>query len=122
MKRIILMLILITLIGCDQKVEENLEGKWQATAGYQDGEIKGEPNCYPFEKEIEFKEDNKVYVETYERDFKYWMSDEDGENKIVFNDSGPGLYSYQIKMLSENEMIITGLNLSEGDVCYLKRQ
>ncbi|APC49402.1 hypothetical protein BME96_14905 [Virgibacillus halodenitrificans] len=116
------MLILITLIGCDQKVidESLLDGKWEAAAGYEDGEIKGEPNCYPFQEGIEFKDDSKVYIQTYERDFKYLVYSDDQE--IFFYDKKSSIYTYKIKMPSNEEVVLEGLGFHESDACYLKKK
>lgn len=52
---IIPLFVLSFLIGCadEEIVEDDLIGEnWLATAGFQDEEAVGEPDCYPFEEGI----------------------------------------------------------------------
>ncbi|MGY0691371.1 hypothetical protein ACW2QC_01105 [Virgibacillus sp. FSP13] len=113
--------ILFMLIGCSQKVTEEdlIGGNWTATAGYEDEEIGGEPNCYPFEEGIEFKDEVTAYNETYERDFEYDIRDKG--SKITFLDKSRS-YSYQIKKISQDEIVLEGLNFQEGRACTLERK
>src|SRR5690625_2568188 len=130
MKRIfpfIPFLVLLILMGCagEEVTGEDLTGgNWVATAGFQDGNAEGEPNCYPFEEGIEFVSEDTVYVESYERDFEFAVSNDAGPlPRIYFNSEYSGLYRYEITMLNENEMGITGLGqFLEGRSCYLERE
>ncbi|MEI3612518.1 hypothetical protein [Pseudogracilibacillus sp. SO30301A] len=108
------------LIGCSQKVTEEslIEGTWIGTSGYEDEEEEGEPNCYPFEDGIEFKSEDTVYVETYDRDFDYWLSDK--ETTITFLDKSR-YYSYDIKKNGEDKIILEGLFSQEGRGCIMVR-
>ncbi|TXL66747.1 hypothetical protein FHP05_05020 [Cerasibacillus terrae] len=66
--------IALLLIGCNAKVtEEDLIGDyWVPTAGYKDGEPKGEPyGSSVISEALKFKDENTVYVEAYDRDFTY---------------------------------------------------
>jgi len=122
MKRFLLLFSLfLVLIGCSQKVTEKdlIGGKWIGTAGYVDGEAEGEPNCYPFQDGIEFKDDNTVYVETYERDFEYRLNQK-GVELALFDISRS--YSYQIKKVDEDELALEGLGVSEDNTCILERK
>lgn len=53
---------LLILIGCAEEVAEEdiIGGNWIATAGLQDGDAVGEPNCHPFEEGIEFTNEDAV--------------------------------------------------------------
>lgn len=131
MKKILLFFpILLILTGCTSKVsEEDLIGDtWKATAGYEDGEKKGEPDCY---HGMEFKDEEIVYIDAYERDFLYELYEDDSE--IVFFDTGPDndpkdtesgtiTLSYNIKKVKENEITLEGMALSEGQSCYVERK
>jgi len=50
-KLLLIILLPFLLTSCNQKADEEylIGGNWIATAGYEDGEIKGEPNCHFFE-------------------------------------------------------------------------
>lgn len=128
MKRIftfIPLLGLLILIGCEEEMAEEdlIGGNWIATAGFQDEDAVGETNCYPFEEGIEFNNENEAYIETFEREFEFALSNENGPPTRLYLDNLKGaLYRYEITMLSENEMGITGLGFAEGRSCYLERQ
>jgi hypothetical protein len=120
-------LVLFILMGCsgEEVAGEDLTGgNWVATAGFLDGTAEGEPNCYPFEEGIEFNGEDTVYVETFERDFEFWLSEDEGPpTKLFFRDDSTGLYRYEITVLSENEMGLTGIGqFEEGRSCYLERE
>lgn len=132
MKKILLFFpIFLILAGCTSKVsEEDLIGDtWKATAGYEDGEKKGGPDCYPFEEGMEFKDDDIVYIEAYERDFQYELY-KDGA-KIVFFDTGPNKdakdtvsnaeFSYDIQKIDDDEITLEGRATYEGYSCYFER-
>ena len=94
-----------------------------ATAGYEDGEAKGEPNCYPFEEGSKFENENTVYNAAFDRDVEYSLYEQDGDFHIYFAGPTPG-YGYQIKKISENEIVIKGLKSGsfEDHSCYLERK
>src|SRR5690625_1566395 len=125
MKRINLLPFIISLLfifnGCSQKVTEEdlIGGKWIGTAGYVDGKAEGKPNCYPFQDGIKFKNDDTVYVETYERDFEYRLNKK-GVELALFDISRS--YSYQIKKVDEDELALEGLGVSEDNTCILERK
>jgi hypothetical protein len=130
MKRILTLipfLVLLILMGCDGEEiagEHLTGGNWVATAGFLDGKAEGEPNCYPFEEGIEFSSEDMVYVETFEREFEFWLSEDEGpQTKLFFNDSSQGIFQYEITILSEDEIGLTGLGrFEEGRSCYLERE
>lgn len=119
-KVITLILFLLMLMGCSQKMTEEalIEGNWIATSGYEDGEEKGDPNCYPFEEGIQFKDEDSVFVETFDRDFEYIFSKKDS-TITFFNNSR--IYSYDIKKISEDKIVFIGLSSYEGRSCVLER-
>ncbi|MBP1970600.1 hypothetical protein J2Z83_002736 [Virgibacillus natechei] len=117
-------LLIFVLGGCTEEItEENLiGGNWVAIAGFQDGEVVGDPNCSPFEEGIEFKDEDTVFVETHDRDYEYWLYEADNGFEIMFNDTGSGIYSYEISILGENEIGITGKgDFQSEESCYLER-
>ncbi|GAB3808499.1 hypothetical protein [Virgibacillus kimchii] len=128
----LLFLILLFTVGCDETVAEEdiIDGKWIATAGFEDGEVIGEASCSPFQYGIEFIDQDTVYVEWVGREFKYWLSENEEGSTITFEDdfsdslsSEPGsdIYFFQIKMLNTNEMVLEGDGMREGHNCYLER-
>lgn len=110
----------ILLTGCSQRITEEdlIGGNWVATAGYEDGETGEEPNCYPFEDGLEFKDKEAAYNESFERNFEYIL-EEEGEKVTFFDVSFT--YSYQINKISENEIVLEGLYTNEGEGCTLER-
>lgn len=130
MKRIVAFipfLVLLILMGCageEVAGEDLIGGNWVATAGFQNGNVEGEPDCFPFEEGIEFIGEDMVYVESFERDFEFSISEEEGPpTRIYFYDSDQGLFRYEITMVSESEMGLTGTGrYEEGRSCYLERE
>ena len=120
----LLILLLLFLTACNNKVTEEdlIGGAWIATAGYKDGDAQGKPNCHPFEEGIEFKNVDTVYNESFKENFTYFLSEIDKGTEIAFDLPGPGIYRFQIKLISEEEMVLEGVGLSEGRSCYLERQ
>lgn len=122
-KKIISVIILMMLIGCGQKVTEEvlMEGTWIATSGYEDGEETSDPNCYPFEDGIDFKNDDTVFVQTYDRDFEYMFFEEDSTIRFLDNTRS---YIYEIIIIAENKIVLEGLSWSnqEGRSCVLERK
>lgn len=123
-----LFLLLFFLTACGQNVTEEdflVGGTWVAIAGYEDGKAKGEPNCHPLEEGSEFRNENTVYNASFDRDFDYWLYEDDGVSKIHFGDSKTGgSYNYQIKKISDDEIVLVGLDysISKGNSCYLERK
>jgi hypothetical protein len=120
-------LVLLILMGCagEEVAGEDLTGgNWVATAGFQNGNAEGEPDCFPFEEGIEFNGEDSVYVESFEREFEFSLSEDDGPStKLYMYDADQGLYRYEITMLSENEIGLTGMGrFEEGRSCYLERK
>lgn len=119
----LVLLLLFILTSCENKITEEylIGGEWVAIAGYKDGEVKGDPNCDPFEKGNEFKSEDTVYNRTYGEDVRYEIIDDGFE--IVFIFKNIGTYRYQIKMISNNELVLEGIGVgSEGHSCYMERK
>jgi|SRR5699024_1093220 len=123
-KLLLLTIFLFLFTACSQQADEDylIGGNWIATAGYEDGEVKGEPNCNFFEKGLEFKEDLIVYNADWDEDFDYRLSNRNKVTQIAFLSDRAGDFSYKIHVISENEMALEGINLSEGKSCYLERK
>ena|SRR5699024_2969625 len=123
-KLVLVIFFTLFLVGCSQQADEDylIGGNWIATAGYEDGEVSGEPNCHFFEEGLEFKEGRIVYNASFDFDFDYRLSDRNKETEITFLSNEAGIFTYNIHVISENEMVLEGVNLSEGDYCYLERK
>lgn len=126
-KFILLLSLLLLLTACNKKADAEylIGGDWVATAGYEDGEVKGEPNCHYFEEGLEFKDEEKVYNATFDEDFYYFLSDSKNRGKltkVTFWPEGPGMFVYNIHVIGENEM---AFEIADPDIdlsCYLERQ
>lgn len=123
-KLLLLTVFLCLFTACSQQADEGylIGGNWIATAGYEDGEVSGEPNCHFFEEGLEFKEDRIVYNASFDFDFDYRLSDRDKVTQITFLSNEAGIFRYNIHVISENEMVLEGVYLTEGDSCYLERK
>lgn len=112
-KLLLLIFSLFLLTSCSQKADAEylIGGNWIATAGYEDGEAEGEPNCHFFEEGIEFKDEEIVYNASFEEDFTYYLSDRNKVTEISFFPPKPGIFSYNIHVISENEMGFEGSSL-----------
>lgn len=131
---IILISVFVILMGCSKETTEDylVGGSWLPESGYDSGEKVGEPMCIPLDEGIKFKIDGIVYVEAFERDFEYLLLEED--NNILFRDTGPNLdpkstpdygvdyFSYDIKILSNDEMVLQGRGFLENKNCYMVRK
>ncbi|GAB3808479.1 hypothetical protein [Virgibacillus kimchii] len=116
-------LFLIILIGCSAEVTEEdlIGGYWIGTAGYTEGEPKGDPYCTPFDEGLEFKDNDTVHVEVNEENMDYWLDERENRDVIYF--SGELDYrSYYIEKLNENEIGLKGTGSREKESCYLERQ
>lgn len=118
-------LLFIILIGCSAEVakEDLIDGYWVATAGYKDGEPDGEPYCSSVVTEgLEFKNDETVYVEAYEREFTYWLEDNYDGVEIYFIKEDLGInISYSVDKIDEDRIGLIGQNLLD-ESCYLERE
>ena len=104
--------------------EYSIVENWIATAGYEDEEIKDVPNGHFFEEGLEFKDGDTVYNASFDEDFDYRLSNQNKETEISFGSPNLGFdtYSYNIHVISENEL---GLEIVDPDIemsCYLERK
>lgn len=124
-KSCLLIFFIIFLTGCSKDVTEDylIGGNWVGTAGYEDEKIEGDPYCDLFDEGIEFKNENIVYVDAYERDFKYRLRKNDAGFVIEFYDPNRDLFSYHITRISDDEMGFIGIgDIQDGESCYLQRK
>src|SRR5690625_7856254 len=86
-KLLLIIFSLFLLTSCSQKADaEYLSGcNGIATSGYEDGEIKGVPNCHFFEEGLEFKDEDIVYNTSFDEKFSYHLSDRDKVTEITFH-------------------------------------
>src|SRR5699024_10551135 len=120
----ILIFLSIFLAACSKEVTEEdlIGGTWEATAGFEDGEEKGEPYCNPLEEGLEFKDEDTVYVNDLGQDFDYWIKEEEGKDVIKFYHSKRYLRYYIFK-ISDDEMGITRKGTFQEDAsCFLERK
>ena len=124
----------LLIMGCTPEVTEEYltKGQWILQAGYDEGEEVEEPRCIPLQEGLKFKEDGIVFVELFDRDFEYRLSEKDSE--ILFRDTGPDLdpkatpdhgvdyFNYDIKILNDDEIALKGRGLLEGYNCNMVRQ
>lgn len=126
-KLFILLSLLLFLTACNEKIDSEylIGGNWVATAGYEDGEIKGIPDCPLFEEGLEFKNEEKVHIATFDEDFYYFLSGKRNmgkTTKVTFWPEGAGVFIYNIHFISDYEMRFEGTGFFEGNSCYLERQ
>ena|SRR5690625_2825522 len=128
------LLFLLLMTGCSSKITEGylIEGHWTLQAGYDNGERVEKPSCIPLQDGLEFKDDGIVFVELFDRDFEYRLSEKD--STILFRDTGPNLhpkatpdrgidyFHYDVKVLNDDEMVLEGLGLLEGFNCNMVRK
>src|SRR5690625_4750568 len=122
-KLLLIIFSLFLLTSCSQKADAEylIGGNWIATSGYEDGEIKGVPNCHFFEEGLEFKDEDIVYNTSFDEKFSYHLSDRDKVTEITFTSPNLGIYRFNIHVISENEMGFEGVGLAESKSCYLER-
>ena len=116
-------LLLLILVGCHSEItqEDLIGGYWIGTAGYKDGEPKGQPYCTPFAEGLKFKDGGTVYIEDYDENLEFWLDKR--ENKAVIYFSGEQDYrSYYIDKINENEIGLRGTGSREKESCYLERE
>lgn len=123
MKYYLFPFVFLIMIGCSAEATEDdlIGGYWIGTAGYEDGEPEGDPYCTPFAEGLEFKDEDTVYVEDYDKDLEYWF--EERNNRTVIYFSGERDYrSYYIDKINKNEIGLRGTGSREKESCYLERQ
>lgn len=96
-------ILIIILGGCNKLVttDELIGGKWVPKSGYKDGEASGDPVCPPYDKGIEFKDEETVYVESGDKDFRYGLRESD--DGMIINFFNPNGETDFLKVFIENE-------------------
>lgn len=124
--KLLLMLLSIMLIltACNQRADANylVGGNWIATAGFQDGEIKGEPTCNYFKVGLQFIDEETVYNADFDEKYYYSLSDRNKITEITIIPEGPGIFVYNIHVIGENEMALVWPDDDVDNSCYLERQ
>ena len=117
-------IVLIILGGCNELVTEDdlIGGKWVPVSGYKDGEATGEPLCPPFDKGIEFKDEETVYVESGDKDFRYHLRESDDGMEISFYNPNGELDILKIIIENEDNLALTGFGDSKSFNCYFERE
>lgn len=120
----VISILSIILAGCNELVttEDLIGGKWVPKSGYNDGEATGEALCPPFDKGIEFKDEETVYVESGDKDFRYSLREsDDGMEISLYNPNGE-LDIFKIIIENENNLALTGFGDSKSYNCYFERE
>ena len=121
----ILPFILLTLLGCGTKVNEEylIGGTWVATTGYEESKVKDIPYCMDFMmKGLEFKDEGVVYSILFDEDYTYYFEDSEDGTAVVINRRNAH-YTYYIDKIDDDAIGLTGGNLDPNlESCYLERQ
>ena len=131
----IIIVLIIVLGGCNQMVttDDLIGGEWIAKSGYKDGEPSGEPVCPPYNKGIEFKDEETVSVkksvrpsvkggERGDKDFRYHLRESDDEMKIEFYNPNGEFDVFKISVESEDQLVLLGIGPLESFNCYFERE
>lgn len=120
----VISILLIVLGGCNELItkEDLIGGKWVPKSGYKGGEPRGKPLCPPFDKGIEFKDEETVYVENGDKDFKYNLRESDDGMEVSFYNPNGELDILKIMIENENNLVLTGFGDSEAFNCYFERE
>src|SRR5699024_5731633 len=113
-------ILIVILIGCNELVttDDLIGGKWVPKSGYKDGKTSGAPVCPPFDKGLEFKDEETVYVERRDKDFRYSLREsDDGMEISLYNPNGE-LDIFKIIIENENNLALTGFGDSKSYNCY----
>ncbi|MFS0750399.1 hypothetical protein [Oceanobacillus sp. 1P07AA] len=124
MKKVIfLIFILLLLVGCEEYITIDYlqEGNWVATAGYEGGEVDGNPEC-PIIRGLNFIDENMVYIEHIAEEFEYTISEERDGQISFYSDSLSKRMWFDTTIIDENGIVIEGQGQMEDQVCYLERQ
>ncbi len=110
--------------GCSNVITEDqlIGDRWVTKSGYKDGEPSGDPVCPPFDKGLEFKDEETVYVEDVGRDFKYSLTEASyGMDINFFNPNGEWDF-FEIIIENEDNLALIGSGDSESFNCYFERE
>lgn len=117
--------ILFVLGGCNNDVvkeKDLIGGKWVGVAGYENMEIEGEPLCPPFDKGIEFIDEETVYVEDEDREYSYDLRESEDGMKIELNQSDGNINIYKIFIEGDNGIGLIGSGIQKKENCYFERE
>src|SRR5690625_1206469 len=116
--------LIIILGGCNKLLttDDLIGDRWVPKSGYKDGEASGEPVCPPFDKGLEFKDEETVYVESREKDFRYSLTEASyGMDINFFNPNGEWDF-FEIIIENEDNLALIGSGASESFSCYFERE
>lgn len=117
-------ILLIILGGCNDLItaDDLVGGKWVPKSGYKDGEPSGDPVCPPFDKGLEFKDEEIVYVESGDKDFEYYLREASYGMEINFLNPNGEYDFFEIIIENEDNLALIGSGASENFNCYFERE
>src|SRR5699024_222855 len=117
-------ILIVILIGCNNLVttDDLIGGKWVPKSGYKNGEPSGEPVCPPFDKGLEFKDEETVYVENRDKDFEYYLREASYGMEINFLNPNGEFDFFEIIIENEDNLALIGSGASESYNCYFERE
>lgn len=91
-------------------------------SGYKDGEPSSDPVCPPYDKGTEFQDEETIYVESGDKDFRYGLRESD--DGIIINIFNPNGETDFLKVFIENDdnLVLLGAGISENHNCYFERE
>jgi len=121
----ILPFILLTLLGCGTKVNEEylIGGTWVATTGYEESKVKDIPYCIQFMMEgLEFKDEEFIYSSYFDEDYTYFL-DNSKKPTLIRIDRDISVYGYDIRKIDKNTIELAGRNTDPNkEFCTLERK
>ncbi len=110
--------------GCSKVITEDqlIGGKWVPKSGYNDGEATGVALCPPFDEGIEFKDEETVYVEDRDKDFRYRLRESDDGMEISFYNPNGEIDFLKVVIENEDNLVLLGAGISENHNCYFERE
>src|SRR5690625_2592352 len=117
-------ILLIILGGCNKLVTTNdlIGGKWVPKSGYKDGEPNGDPVCPRFDKGLEFKDEETVYVESGNKGFRYHLRESDDGMEISFYNPNGEIDFLKVFIENDDNLVLLGAGISENHNCYFERE
>src|SRR5690625_2674328 len=123
-RQLLLLMIVIIMGGCSNVITEDqlIGDRWVPKSGYKDGEATGEPLCPPFDKGIEFKDEETVYVESGNKDFRYHLRESDDGMEIIFYNPNGEIDFLKVFIENDDNLVLLGAGISENHNCYFERE
>jgi len=123
-RQLLLLMIVIIMGGCSNVITEDqlIGDRWVPKSGYKDGEATGEPLCPPFDKGIEFKDEETVYVESGNKDFRYHLRESDDGMEISFYNPNGEIDFLKVFIENDDNLVLLGAGISENHNCYFERE